>query len=480
MSSRVALLASCIIAAAIPLAVMADLPPSDMPLGPGCHYTTADEAKQLTDRGIPVAFETCPKDTAILGIGQDFDQWYAKIKSMSPCSRDTCTLSCRTRNTGAQVCGPTASRWNSIGCHPNNNTAIFPAVSYGFAAHIELLRRYCGERGRCTIGSVVQQWTGISGDVPAYADFVSRAAGIPVNEVFDPNDVDLMGRLALAMSCYEAGSLPYDPNELKQGLAMAGGGARVPAPSNVGQLLNESMTGSYSANAVQAYPSSWSYPPTSLMGGAYLPPQQPMSSFGMSPFGGITPPSTSPYSIGSPTSVGSPYGMSFNPSSIGQTSTGYSYTPTDYSAAFNQQMAAYGQQTSPTSANTSPISYTSALEQLQTYAGSSGNYSTIGPTQSVNTGYVAPSTSLSAATIITQPIAIRRGDSVLVSWTSVGMKNDDKCRLFIDTSQLIAQANEGTQLVPTTGAASSSLMFTLQCKSLKGDTVTQTTTLSLQ
>lgn len=270
----------------LPLAVSAQT------LAPGCRLATPQDQAEMVARGLPRAFQVCPRDAEILGIGRDFEQWYAQIKSQSPCNRNTCTLSCRTRNTGAQVCGPTATRWNSIGCHPNNRTAIFPTVSHGFAAHIELLRRYCGERGRCTIGSVIQQWTATAGDRSSYASFVSRNAGIPVNQVFDPNDIDLMGRLALAMSCFEAGSLPYNVAELKQGLIMAGGGARVPVPPNVGQLLNESLTGSYAANSgtsPNSHPGSWAYPQSSVSGNNYRPPPPPAS-----PLPVLSPPGVSP------------------------------------------------------------------------------------------------------------------------------------------------------------------------------------------
>lgn len=250
------------------------------PIDAGCRAATALDQIQRAARGIPQTFQVCPGDVQALGIGKNFDQWYSQLKSQSPCNRNTCTLSCRTRNTGAQVCGPTATRWNSIGCHPNNRTAIFPTVSHGFAAHIELLRRYCGERGRCTIGTVTQQWaTGTNGSTQSpYAAFVSRHSGIPSNQVFDPNDIDLVARLALAMSCFEAGSLPYSLEELKQGLAMAAGGARVAVPANVGQLLNESLTASYTANPAtspNSHPGSWAYPPSSTNQGRYVPPPPP-------------------------------------------------------------------------------------------------------------------------------------------------------------------------------------------------------------
>jgi len=227
----------------------------------------------------PVDQQVCPGDTLYLGIGENFDQWYAQLKSQSPCSKNTCTLSCRTRNTGAQVCGPVSRKWNSIGCHPNNNTAIFPSVAYGFAAHIDLLRQYCGSKGRCTIASAIQMWAPASdGNNPtSYAATVSRWAGVPANQVFNPNDIELMGRIALAMSCVEAGSLPYSVDDLKQGLAMAGGGARVPVPTNVGQLLQDSLTGSYAANTgftSNAQPGNFQVfpPPTAIGTGTYIAP----------------------------------------------------------------------------------------------------------------------------------------------------------------------------------------------------------------
>jgi hypothetical protein len=219
-------------------------------LGPGCRASTPADLQKMKDLGLPQAYEVCPKDQAILGIGDNFEQWYAKLKSQSPCNKSICTLSCRTHNTGAQVCGPIAKKWNAIGCHPNNNTAIFPSDAYGFAAHIDLLRTYCGTHGRCTILSVVGKWAQTNAaNQSTYANFVSKNAGIPINQVFDPNDIDLMGRLALAMSCMEAGSLPYNVADLKQGLVMAAGGPKVAVPPNVGQILQQSLQTPYSPSS---------------------------------------------------------------------------------------------------------------------------------------------------------------------------------------------------------------------------------------
>lgn len=349
-----------------------------LPISPGCRAATAADQAQRAARGIPPAFQVCPGDETVLGIGEDFDKWFAQLKATSPCFKNTCTLSCRTRNTGAQVCGATASRWNSIGCHPNNNTAIFPSVSYGFAAHIELLRRYCGEQGRCTIARVVNKWTAVAADRESYAAFVSRHSGIPENQVFDPNDVNLMGRLALSMSCFEAGALPYNAQELKQGLAMAAGGPRVAMPANVGQLLNESLTGSYSQSAYppSTPPGSWAYPPTSINGNNnYMPNYQQM------------PQNNSQYQ--------NPYQQNYSNGS----------TPVGGAGA-------------------------------------------------------------GAANIMVQPKTVARGQTILVSWTSVNMTKDSCKVTFQD--QLFAQGSEGSKPFKTVSSDTGTLTFTLTCTDATG------------
>ena len=390
-------------------------------LGVGCRLSTAQDKAEMAARGIPQKFEVCPEDEKILGIGRGFEQWYEQLKTQSPCNRNTCTLSCRTRNTGAQVCGPTASRWNSIGCHPNNRIAIFPTVPHGFAAHIELLRRYCGERGRCTIGSVVQQWTGTVGDRPAYAAFVSKNAGIPVNQVFDPNDIDMVGRLAMAMACYEAGSLPYSAAELKQGLVMASGGARVPVPANVGQLLNESLTGSYTASPSGlpgSHPGSWTYPLSSITGSTYMPPQPPAS----------------------PLPIINQPGSSSGLMNGGGNST---YTSSPF-------------------ANISPIQIENSSPTQSTNTPSNGTTPYV-PRANTDTRYFASSISV-------QPREAAYGETFVVSWTSVGMNPANPCHVFINSSALFGQGSEGMKIVaiPRAMAMSSTTTYTLKCTTLSG------------
>jgi hypothetical protein len=109
----------------------------------------------------------------------------------------------------------------AIGCHPNNNTAIFPTASHGFAAHVDLLRRFCGTQGRCTINRLFgpsASYTAVVGDRAHYAAFVSRMSGVPVDKVFDPNDAGVMGRIATSSACNEGGGFPWTPREIAQGL----------------------------------------------------------------------------------------------------------------------------------------------------------------------------------------------------------------------------------------------------------------------
>lgn len=354
----------------------------------GCHAASAAEQQAMRDRGIPVKYEVCPGDTQYLGIGQDFDQWYARIKALPPCNKTTCTLSCRTKNTGAQRCGPTATRWNSIGCHPHNQTAIFPTVSHGFAAHIELLRRYCSQRGRCTIHSAIMQWAPPNvhnNSTGPYIAFVSRAAGIPSNQVYNPNDIDLMARLAMAMSCYEAGSLPYSAAELKQGMQMAGGGARVPVPANVGQLLNESLAGSYASNpsySPSSYPGSWPYQQSELSSGRYVPQPPPPAPLPLQPYGSPTPQGIGP-------------------------------------------------------------------------SGPASSSGTVGS---------------AAVMLMAQPSRVELGYPVLLTWTSVGMR---QCEIKQDSAPLVS-ATQGTRIIRTTTLLRGTHTFSIACTAQNGQQISRT------
>ena len=88
----------------------------------------------------------------------------------------------------------------------------------------------------------------------------------------------------------------------------------------------------------------------------------------------------------------------------------------------------------------------------------------------VDVGFVATS-----AMIGVQPSEAAPGESVLLSWTSVGQSFDSPCTIH-SSGRLVAEGNEGTIkiLVPQI-AASSTLEFTLRCVSPEGDSTRKST-----
>lgn len=387
-------------------------------IAPGCRPATAEDNAQLAARGLPPSAQICPQDEQLLGVGKDFEQWYAQLKTQSPCNKNTCNLACKTRNTGAQVCGTTSKKWGSIGCHPNNNTAIFPTVAHGFAAHIELLKRFCAERNRCTIGSVIQQWTAIAADRPAYINFVSKNAGIPSNQVFNPNDIDVVARLALSMACFEGGAMPFPVDQLKQGLVMAGGGAQVPVPANVGQLLNESLYGSGVAGTINR-----------ATGGA----------LGNSPLGqflGLQPSGTSSSGSGSQTPINGVTGGSARAPSYASTTPVSTSTP---SSVLSRSTPAGTATTGGSTTGTTPVSLPlteAALQQAQGVATSASGVNTTNPAAPIATLKDTP------PTLLCVPGVVEQDEPALLFWScndestsaEVDADTDEQCETFGNTS----------------------------------------------
>lgn len=85
-----------------------------------------------------------------------------------------------------------------------------------------------------------------------------------------------------------------------------------------------------------------------------------------------------------------------------------------------------------------------------------------------------PSVPDPAATIIAQPDSITPGTPVQVSWSSVGMKADRPCQVFINSVFLFGEGNEGTKFATTTNAtAGQQWTFTLKCTALSGASIRQ-------
>ena len=195
------------------------------------------------------------------GLSPTFMQWCQQFMATNGRSNAQCKLACETRNPGAQVYNPIARQFGSTGFSNNNRTAIFPSVVHGIAAHIALIRDMCtrgrpdgcnrggGTRPRCTLIELKQVWApschvnpaapGFRNDPSAYANTVARWVGIQPNQVFNPNDKEMMAKIALASARIEIGFVNYTCEQLAQGTAMAYG--QIPpgsVPADVGQLKN--------------------------------------------------------------------------------------------------------------------------------------------------------------------------------------------------------------------------------------------------
>jgi hypothetical protein len=185
------------------------------------------------------------------GLSPAFMQWCQQFMATKR-GNGQCKLACETRNPGAQVYNPIARQFGSQGFSNNNRTAIFPSVVHGIAAHVALIRDMCtrgrpdacnrggGSRPRCTLIELKQVWAPSchGGNNPtSYANTVASWVGIQPNQVFNPNDKDMMAKIALSSARIEVGFVNYTCEQLAQGTAMAYG--QIPpgsVPADVGQL----------------------------------------------------------------------------------------------------------------------------------------------------------------------------------------------------------------------------------------------------
>ena len=86
----------------------------------------------------------------------------------------------------------------------------------------------------------------------------------------------------------------------------------------------------------------------------------------------------------------------------------------------------------------------------------------------------------SRALIIAQPPVVARGNPIIVSWTSVGMKTDAPCVVRAGSLEL-AKKNEGTKIVSTNLTnALGPMTFTLSCTSQSGQNVERSTSATIR
>lgn len=129
---------------------------------------------------------------------------------------------------------------------------------------------------------------------------------------------------------------------------------------------------------------------------------------------------------------------------------------------------------------------------------SSGGYTSAPAAQSVSAQQVPVSTVISqpqgslaippqvqpVASLLAQKKEVARGETIVISWSSVGMRVGEPCRLTQKAgteTALIASANEGSKRISTeTAQSGSDWEFTLQCTAISGTTITQAASVRIQ
>ncbi len=178
---------------------------------------------------------------------------------------------------------------------------------------------------------------------------------------------------------------------------------------------------------------------------------------------------------GAPPSGTPGYTPSFNAGTAGGVQFGSPFGVTGYAPAGISGMGSPFQNTNPLSSFTSLFSGgSSAQPPVSTAINPNNPLPTAQPNQSI----ALPQP---VATILVQPRDVLKGKSVLVSWSSVGMRLDQPCRAFVGTGSsetLIAQAPEGSRTV--TATSTGTLSFSLRCTSSAGLPIQQATTVNVR
>lgn len=205
------------------------------------------------------------------------------------------SLTCRTNNPGALVCGSIASQYGAIGCDPNNNTAVFPTVEAGIAAQARLLTssaRYFGSGTNSILGAFCNGYS--TSNCSEYAAFISAQTGIPINQTIDPNNAAQIAAIMMASSRFENGrGVIYTADQLQTGLLAGYGLGSLPqgtpgyvpglaqgiaagpgftSPLNVWGGSSPALVGSYGSPLMTAVPVGYTAPP-SYQSAPPAPPQ---------------------------------------------------------------------------------------------------------------------------------------------------------------------------------------------------------------
>jgi len=325
-------------------------------------------------------------------------------------------LTCAANNPGALTFTSWQTKYGGRPCGLPNNTTCYDTVEGGIAAQANLLMtspRYFGTGNNTILGAFCGGYTANKSQCAPYAAFISAQTGIPMNQTIDPRNTEQIAAIMMASSRFENGrGVIYTPEQLQKGLQIAFGNEPLPAGTP-------------------------GYIPRTMYG-----------TGGGTQFGSMF--SVGPAAAPAPATIG--YGSPF-----AQTSP----APTTGSSA------------SIASPSTQPSSYTQISQQLQQTQNPNGSSSVAQQLQQA-LGTSTPTSSSAIATIITQPKEVPRGNPITVAWSSVGMSADIPCALRMGTN-VIALKNEGSSIIPTSQSTPvGSLVFTLTCTAVSGQTIQRT------
>ncbi|MFM2414921.1 MAG: hypothetical protein RI911_614 [Candidatus Parcubacteria bacterium] len=440
------------------------------------------------------------------GLSPAFMQWCQNFMARHGRTSASCKLACETKNPGAQVYNPIAKQFGSTGFDPNRNrTAIFPSVVHGIAAHIALIRDMCtrgrsdacggggGRRPRCTLIELKQVWAPSchGGNNPStYANTVAQWVGIQPNQVFNPNDMDQMAKIALASARIEVGFVNYTCEQLAQGTAMAYG--KIPpgsVPADVGQMKNLGAQIEGNNSPVGQFLQGFAGPQGNAQGqNPFASPgqwaqQSPQTGGGSSQQSGSPDQGTNPFGQVPP----SPYQNPFQPTPVSSPS----FVPDDGDAQEDEEDALVTcedttvEWSCPSGATLSRGISKPTDNRFKTRGALVGSLtvnplkktkytvqclkkqSVISESSCVMDRKAVPKpkqdTRDSVLTIDADKLEVQRGKSVLISWAAVGV---DSCVIYGEgLSEEGLEGSESTDELYTRGVA----QYVLECRTRDGE-----------
>ena len=103
--------------------------------------------------------------------------------------------------------------------------AVFKAPEWGIRAMAKVLHAYRVKHGLDTISGIIARWAPSSdgNNVKAYVGAVSEGTGFGADDRLDTTDPDVLEKLITAIIRHENGEQPYDPELIRNGIAMASG-----------------------------------------------------------------------------------------------------------------------------------------------------------------------------------------------------------------------------------------------------------------